>query len=238
MNNKKILIIIPAYNEEKNIAMVVEHIRQHIQVADIAVVNDGSSDKTALVAASLGIYVIDLPFNLGVGSAMQAGYVFAFRRNYDVVVQCDGDGQHPPYEIPKLIETLEVKKADIVVGSRFLYKLSYKSSTVRQVGIKLFAWVISVFLRKELTDTTSGFRALSKRAVSFFAKYYPGDYPEPEALVLAHRAGLKIEEVPVRMRERQGGVSSIRFLGSIYYMVKVFLAIIIDMFEKIEEKYD
>ncbi|MEW6170858.1 MAG: glycosyltransferase family 2 protein [Candidatus Omnitrophota bacterium] len=238
MNNKKILIIIPAYNEEKNIIMVVEHIRQHIEGADIVVVNDGSKDKTALVAASLGIYVIDLPFNLGVGSAMQAGYVFAFRRNYDIAVQCDGDGQHPPYEIPKLIEVLETQKVDIVVGSRFLYKLSYKSSAVRQVGIKLFAWIISIFLRKRLTDTTSGFRALSKRAISFFAKYYPGDYPEPEALVLAHRAGLKIEEIPVRMRERQGGVSSIRFLGSIYYMVKVFLAIIVDMFEKIEEKYD
>ena len=230
--NKRILAILPAFNEEVSIGMVIDHINKHAPNADVLVVNDGSTDSTSKVAQNKGAFVIDLPFNLGIGAAMQTGYKFAYRQGYDIAIQCDADGQHPPYLINYLISQLAKVNADIIVGSRFLKKYSYKSSIPRQVGIALFSQLLSLITRTKLTDTTCGFRALNKNALRYFSAYYPCDYPEVEALVLAHRAGLKIKEVPIKLYRRKGGVSSIGFLGSFYYTFKVFLAVIIDLFEE------
>jgi glycosyltransferase involved in cell wall biosynthesis len=231
--DKKVLIILPAYNEEESVGMVINHIHKQVPAADILVVNDGSTDSTSKVAQDRGAFIIDLPFNLGIGAAMQTGYKFANRQGYDIAVQCDADGQHPPYLINYLMEHLIENNADIVVGSRFLKKYSYKSSVPRQIGIALFSRLISLITSTRLTDTTCGFRALNKNAIRYFSEYYPCDYPEVEALVLAHRAGLKIKEVPVKIYRRKGGISSIGFLSSFYYTLKVFLSIVIDLFEEV-----
>ncbi len=231
MKNRKIVIIIPAYNEAKSIARIIDDIKEHIPCADIVVVNDGSLDATSQVAKSRGVFVLDLPFNLGIGAAMQAGYKFARLGNYDVAVQCDGDGQHPPYQIKNLISALDERKVNIVVGSRFIGTFGYRSSVSRQIGIILFSKLLSIITKTRLTDTTSGFRAIDKKAIESFSFYYPSDYPEVEALVLAHKEGLKIAEVPIRIYPRKEGSSSIGLLGSFYYTVKVFLAVLIDLFE-------
>ena len=236
MKNYKIIIIIPAYNEEKSIGRTIDNIKTHIPQADVLVVNDGSLDTTCKVAKRDGVFVIDLPFNLGIGAAMQAGFKFAYRENYDIAVQCDGDGQHPPYQIKNLIAPLLTNKADIVAGSRFLGRFGYRSSISRQIGIILFSRLLSVITKVKLTDTTCGFRALNKTAIMSFSFYYPCDYPEVEALVLAHKEGLRITEVPVRIYPRKQGNSSIGFLGSFYYTVKVFLAVLIDLFEAVPYK--
>lgn len=167
---------------------------------------------------------------------MQAGYKFANRGNYDIAVQCDGDGQHPPYQIKNLIAPLLGNKSDIVVGSRFLGNFGYRSSISRQIGIILFSWLLTIITKTRLTDTTSGFRALNKKAMMSFSSYYPYDYPEVEALVLAHKEGLRITEVAVRIHPRKNGFSSIGFLGSFYYTLKVFLAVLIDLFETVPKK--
>lgn len=227
----KILVILPAYNEEKSIGSVIEDIRKHVPEADVLVINDGSLDSTERVAKSKGALVIDLPFNLGIGAAMQAGYKFANREHYEIAVQCDGDGQHPPYQIKNLIAPLLENKADIVIGSRFLGSFGYRSSISRQIGIILFSWLLSIVTKTRLTDTTCGFRALNKKALQSFSIYYPVDYPEVEALVLAHKEGLRITETPIRIFPRKQGSSSIGFLSSFYYTVKVFLAVLIDLFE-------
>jgi len=236
VQNKNILIIIPAYNEEKSIGRIIDNIKIHIPSADILVVNDGSLDLTSKVAKSKGVFVIDLPYNLGIGAAMQAGYKFAREGDYDIAVQCDGDGQHPPYQIKNLITPLLEKKTDIVVGSRFLGKFGYRSSISRQIGIILFSWLLSIITKTRLTDTTCGFRAINKKAIISFAFYYPTDYPEVEALVLAHKEGLRITEVPIRIYPRKQGISSIGFLSSFYYTVKVLLAVLIDLFETVPHK--
>lgn len=228
---KKTLIILPAYNEEKAIGKVIDDIKRHIPSADILVVNDGSLDSTSKIAKQKGVFVIDLPFNLGIGAAMQVGYKFADREDYDIAVQCDGDGQHPPYQVNNLIVPLINDSSDIIVGSRFLSKYGYKSSIPRQIGIILFSKLLSFITKTKLTDTTCGFRALNKKAIKSFSVYYPTDYPEVEALLLAHKEGLRIKEVPIRIYPRKQGNSSIRFLNSFYYVVKVFLAMLIDLFE-------
>lgn len=233
VRNKNIIIIVPAYNEEKSIGRVIEDIKTHIPSVDILVVNDCSLDSTSRVAKNKGVFVIDFPFNLGIGAAMQAGYKFAQQGNYDIAVQCDGDGQHPAYQIKNLISPLIENKADIVVGSRFLGKFGYRSSFSRQVGIILFSWLLSLITKTRLTDTTCGFRAINKKTITSFSFYYPCDYPEVEALVLAHKEGLRITEVPVRIYPRKQGSSSIGFFDSFYYTVKVFLAILIDLFETV-----
>jgi hypothetical protein len=229
--NKNVLIIVPAYNEENSIGKVIEDIKAHIPAADILVVNDGSLDSTSKIAKGKAVFVIDLPFNLGIGAAMQAGFKFANLGYYDIAVQCDGDGQHPPYQIKNLIAPLLENKADIVVGSRFLGNFGYRSSLSRQIGIILFSWLLSIVTKTKLTDTTCGFRAINKKTIISFSFYYPCDYPEVEALVLAHKEGLKITEIPIRIHPRKEGSSSIGFLGSFYYTVKVFLAVLIDLFE-------
>jgi len=230
---KKVLVIIPAYNEEGSIEKVIEEVRNHLPQVDILVVNDGSTDLTSERAKEKGAVVLELPFNLGIGGAMQAGYKYANEKGYDIAIQVDGDGQHDPKEIPKLLRTLEERQWDMAIGSRFIAdSAEYKASMMRRVGISVFSKVISVILRQKVTDPTSGFRAANRKAIKLFASDYPQDYPEPEALVLINRCGLKMGEVPVSMNPRYSGESSITKIRSVYYMVKVLLAIFVDCFKK------
>jgi len=232
MAQQKILVIIPAYNEEGSVGKVVVEVKKHLPQADALVVNDGSSDLTSEKANEAGAVVLDLPFNLGIGGAMQASYKYALEKDYGIAIQVDGDGQHDPKEIPKLLQTLEDKSVDMVIGSRFIGDSEFKSSMMRRVGISIFSKVISLIVGQKITDPTSGFRAANRKAIQLFAVDYPQDYPEPEVLVLLHKCGLKMAEVPIVMNERYAGKSSITTIRSIYYMVKVLLAIFVDCFKK------
>ncbi len=231
-NKQKRLAIIPAYNEEASVAKVVGEVKQYLPDVDTLVVNDGSTDLTSLKARTAGAIVLDLPFNLGIGGAMQAGYRYAFQNGYEAAIQVDGDGQHDPKEIPKLLQALEEKEVDVVIGSRFIGDSKFQSSRVRRIGISIFSRVISWILGQKITDPTSGFRAANRKAIQLFALDYPQDYPEPEVLVLLHQCGLKMAEVPVGMNERFAGESSITKIRSVYYMVKVLLAIGVDCFKR------
>ena len=211
---------------------VVEETHTHLPQVEVLVVNDGSTDLTSEIAKSKGAVALDLPFNLGIGGAMQAGYQYAKEKGYDIAIQVDADGQHNPKEIPKLLHALEAKKVDMVIGSRFIGDSGYKSSMMRRVGISIFSQVISMIVRQKITDPTSGFRASNRKAIQLFASNYPQDYPEPEVVILLHQCHLKIGEVPVGMSERYSGESSITKIMSIYYMVKVLLAIFVDCFKK------
>jgi glycosyltransferase involved in cell wall biosynthesis len=229
----KTLIIIPAYNEEASLPGVVRDLREHVPSADIIVVNDGSRDSTSRTARGMGVKVLDLPYNLGIGGAVQAGYLYALKNGHDVAVQFDGDGQHCACEIKKLFGRLEEGKADLVVGSRFLAPGDYKAPVLRRLGIGIFSIVLSRILSMKITDSTSGFRAANRRVIEFFARIYPDDYPEVESLVLLHKINMRIEEVPVVMRGRTGGKSSITPIRSVYYMAKVLMAIFIDLMKRV-----
>ncbi len=228
----KILVIVPAYNEEKSLPGVIQDLRNHAGFADVLVIDDGSRDSTARIAKELAAEVVRLPFNLGIGGAMQAGYLYAERNGYDFAVQFDGDGQHIAGEIEKLIDPLKRGAADLVAGSRFLEPCGYRAPLFRRAGIWFFSFLLSRILGRRVTDTTSGFRAVNRKAIEFFSWQYPDDYPEVETLVLLHKAGLKIAETPVMMRERSGGRSSITAIRSVYYMTKVLLAVFIDLLKK------
>jgi glycosyltransferase involved in cell wall biosynthesis len=227
-----LLVIIPAFNEAESISGVIGDLKANLSIADILVVDDGSLDATARIASEHGVHVLKLPFNLGIGGAMQAGYLYAQRRGYDIAVQFDGDGQHLAHEAKKLLQPVVDGSADIAIGSRFLGQGDYKPSFSRKVGIKVFSTILSCILGTRVTDTTSGFRAANRRVIEFYSRAYPDDYPEVEALVLLHKAGMRIAEVPVRMRERTSGQSSITAVRSVYYMVKVLLAVVIDLLKK------
>jgi glycosyltransferase involved in cell wall biosynthesis len=227
------LAIVPAYNEEGSVGRVIDEIRSFDAGFDIVVVDDGSVDRTAAVASSRGVHVVRLPFNLGIGGAVQTGYRFALEHGYDLAVQVDGDGQHDPRELPKILGPVLDGEADLVVGSRFAGESpAFRSSAVRRVGIRIFASVVSAVVRQRVTDTTSGFRAVNRRGIILFAADYPHDYPEVEATVLCVKHKLRLAEVPVTMRERSGGRSSITALRSIYYMTKVLLAIFVALFRR------
>ncbi|MBI3752950.1 MAG: glycosyltransferase family 2 protein [Deltaproteobacteria bacterium] len=230
----KILIIIPAYNEAENIEKVILSVRKELPDAHVIVVNDGSKDATGRIAKELGVTVITLPYNMGIGAAMQTGYRYAALNNYDVAVQVDADGQHPPDQIHYLIDPLIKGRADMVIGSRFLGKGEYHPSLARNIGIKVFSAVVSMITGQKLTDTTSGFRAVNKETMRFFSQNYPEDYPEVEVVVLLHKAGFHIIEAPVKMEVRAGGKSSITPLQAVYYMVKVLLAVFVDMLKRVE----
>ncbi|OPX93192.1 MAG: Undecaprenyl-phosphate mannosyltransferase [Syntrophorhabdus sp. PtaB.Bin006] len=231
-NGRKCLVIIPAFNEEGSIEQVVENVRNHLPQSDIVVINDGSKDRTSEKALSCGAKVLDLPFNLGIGGAMQTGYKYAHMKGYDVAIQVDGDGQHDPKEIEKLVNALEEQNLDMVIGSRFVERSEYRVSKARRIGIVILSRVISMIVGYEVTDPTSGFRAVNRKVIELFSSNYPQDYPEPEAIVFLHRYGLSIGEVPVGMSARSTGESSITWSRSIYYMVKVLLAIFVDCFKK------
>jgi glycosyltransferase involved in cell wall biosynthesis len=224
--------IVPARNEEASVGAVVAEIRAFDPDMEIVVVDDGSGDRTAAVARAAGARVVRLPFNLGIGGAVQTGFRYAFEHRFQLVVRLDGDGQHDPTELPGLLEPVLTGRADIAVGSRFAGADAYRSTFARRVGIRVLARFVSVLVRQRVTDPTSGFQAVNRRGIALFAADYPHDYPEVEAVVMVHKHRLRLEEVPVRMRERAGGRSSIRAGHSIYYMLKVTLALFVGLFRR------
>jgi glycosyltransferase involved in cell wall biosynthesis len=226
-----VLAVVPAFNESEAIGGVIAELHAVRPPVDVVVVDDGSSDGTARSAEDAGARVLRLPINLGIGGAVQTGFRFAARHGYDAVVQVDGDGQHVPSESPSLLEEMSRTGADVVIGSRFLDVRGYTTSAVRRIGTRLFSAVNSLVLGRRITDNTSGFRAFNAAAVRFLSENYPQDYPEPESVILLGRNGFSIREVPVRMREREHGRSSISALRSVYYMIKVLLAIFVDLFK-------
>lgn len=217
------LVIIPAFDEATQIASVVGDVRAHLPGADVLVVDDGSTDATASIARAAGAIVLRLPFNLGVGAAMQTGFLFACSRDYAFSVQVDGDGQHPAEEISRLLAPILRGEADAVVGSRYL-EGTYEASGGRRSGQRFFSWLVSRLTRSSFTDTTSGFRAYRRVAFEYLSQNYSRDYPEVNAIVALCQRGLRIVEVPVAMRSRRGGSSHITWLRAIYYMLKVPLA--------------
>jgi glycosyltransferase involved in cell wall biosynthesis len=221
--------IVPARNEEACVGSVVTEIRAFDPDMEIVVVDDGSGDRTAAVARAAGARVVRLPFNLGIGGAVQTGFRYALEHGFQLAVRLDGDGQHDPQELAALLEPVLAGRADIAVGSRFSGAEAYRSTFARRIGIRLLARLVSLLVRQRVTDTTSGFQAVNRRGIALFAADYPHDYPEVEAVVMVHRHRLRLEEVPVRMRERAGGRSSIRAGHSIYYMLKVSLALFVGL---------
>ncbi|WP_266369192.1 glycosyltransferase family 2 protein [Tellurirhabdus rosea] len=226
LTNPRILVIVPCFNEEAAIAGVVEEInRQRTQLPlDVLVVNDCSTDRSPDVIRRLNCLWLDLPVNLGIGGAMHAGYKYACRNGYDIAVQMDGDGQHPADELPRLLRPILDEKADVVIGSRFLAKGGFRSTWLRRTGIRYFRWLNRSLIGQLIHDSTSGFRAFNRRTIEIVSAYYPDEYPEPESIVQFGLHNLRMVEVPVQMRERQGGTSSITSLKAVYYMFKVTLA--------------
>lgn len=225
------LAVVPAYNEVATVARVIRSIRKHAPQFDVLVVDDGSTDGTGELAAQAGAQVLRHPFNLGIGGAVQSGFVFALERGYDYMVQVDADGQHPAGEIDKLTEAMASDPTlDMVCGSRFLSREhGYPAPVSRRTGIHLFAFLLSRIVGQRVSDPTSGFRLYNRRGIALFAGDYPHDYPEVEAVLMVHFHRLRMCEVPVRMLGRGGGVSSIRSGKSVYYMIKVLLAIFIGL---------
>ena len=198
----------------------------------IVVINDGSTDGTARVASAARVPVVNLPFNVGIGGTVQTGYQYALDHGFEVAIQVDGDGQHDPTEIGRVLEPIFDDRADLVVGTRFVSGGGYRGTRVRRVGIHIFARVVSLMVGQHVSDTTSGFRAVNRKALRLFAAEYPHDYPEVESIVLLSRHGLRMVEVPVRMRVRETGSSSITALRAAYYMIKVLLALFIGLFRR------
>jgi glycosyltransferase involved in cell wall biosynthesis len=225
--------VLPAYNEERNIARVLAELRDVDPGLEVVVISDGSTDRTAEIAAEGGAHVIRLPFNLGIGGAVQTGFRYVWEEGYELAVRLDGDGQHDPGQLPAIVAPVVAGEADIVVGSRFLGTGPYRSSPARRVGIRILARVVSAIARQRLTDTTSGFQALNRRGIALYAADLPRDYPEVEGMVMAIRHHLRVREVPVTMREREHGRSSIGALASVYYMIKVLLAVFVDLFRRV-----
>lgn len=225
------LAIVPAYNEEATVADVVTAIGRHARDFDVLVVDDGSTDATTELALRAGASVARLPFNLGIGGAVQTGYRYAEANGYDYALQFDGDGQHDAAEIGKLVERIRSNpRVEMVYGTRFAAEGGFKSTSLRRFGIKLFASLLSLVTRQKVTDPTSGFRLCDRHAISLFAENYASDYPEVEAILLIHHHELRSAEVPVNMHARAGGRSSITLLRSGYYMIKVLLAVFIGLF--------
>jgi glycosyltransferase involved in cell wall biosynthesis len=224
------LAVVPAYNEGATVAGVVAALRHEVPGIDVLVIDDGSTDATARRAEEAGARVVRLPFNLGIGGAVQAGFTFAYEHGYDYMVQVDGDGQHDPREIHTLFRAMNGPDgADMICGSRFAAETGYIAPISRRTGIHVFAFLLSRLLRQPITDPTSGFRLYNRRAIALFARDYPHDYPEVEAVLMLHHHRLTMREVPVRMYERGGGVSSISSGKSFYYMVKVLLALFVGL---------
>ena len=222
----KILLIIPCYNEQESIVSLYREICDKTPY-DVIVVNDSSTDNSKEILKQRGIPYLDLPLNLGIGGAVQAGYRFAIYNGYDIAVQVDGDGQHDPGQVNLIAAPIENGEADLVIGSRFINKSGFQSSVMRRVGINFFKMLIYCLSGRRITDATSGFRAANRKTMHLFNEYYAMDYPEPESNMLALKNKLRVKEVPVTMRERQSGESSIKSLQPLYYMLKVSLGIII-----------
>lgn len=221
----KVLIIIPAYNEEKTIEKVVDELKGHNFDYDYLIVNDGSTDKTGEICLARGFNAIHLPINLGVGGGMQAGYKYAYENGYDIAMQMDGDGQHDPGFIPALIAPVSDNSADYVIGSRYLEKKGFQSSCLRRQGIKLLNSIIYLFSKLRIKDATSGFRVVNRELIRLFSQNYAQDYPEPEAIIQAAARGYRIMELPVIMRERIAGESFVNQWSALYYIIKVTMSI-------------
>ena len=224
----RLVAVVPAYNEAGAIGRVVDEIREAAPNVDVVVVDDGSTDDTAGVAAARGAIVLRLPFNVGIGGAVQTGFRYALDEGYELAVRLDGDGQHDAREIPKLLAPVERGEANLVIGSRFVEEGgSYRPPFARRIGIRVFARLVSLLGGQRVTDTTSGFVALDRLGIALFAAEYPHDYPEVEATLVALRSGLRLAQVQVDMRLRETGASSITFVRSLYYIVKVMLALLV-----------
>lgn len=223
----RILLIIPAYNEAQSIDYVIQNIIRNYPQYDYVIVNDGSTDNTYDICKQRGYNVLNLSVNLGIGGAVQAGYLYAKRNHYDIAVQIDGDGQHDVAYVKDVIGPILQGGADVVVGSRFVKKEGFQTTSSRRMGISLLSLFIKICTGKKIYDVTSGFRAANSKFIDVYGMDYPRDYPEPEALVIAMVYGGTVCEVPVVMKERQGGTSSINLKRSIYYMIKVSLAIFV-----------
>ena len=234
--NHKILVILPCFNEADSIGNLIDELNAFKKETafqfDIVVINDCSTDTTSQVAKKANVPVIDLPINLGIGGAMQTGFKYAKQNNYDLAVQMDGDGQHPPSELQKLIDAYHLTKSNVIIGSRFLDNEGFQSSFLRRVGINYFHWLYRLFTGNSVYDITSGFRMLDRAAITLVSSDYPDEYPEPETLILFSKAKFSIMEVPVIMRKRQGGKSSISNFSQLYYMLKVTLAMIFSKIRK------
>jgi glycosyltransferase involved in cell wall biosynthesis len=226
------IAIVPARNEEVSLGAVLAEICVAEPDLGIVVINDGSTDSTARVAEAAGVPVVNLPFNVGIGGTVQTGYQYAIEHGYDIAIQVDGDGQHDPREIGRVLEPILDGRADLVVGTRFVSGGGYRGTRLRRVGIRIFASVVSLMVGQRVSDTTSGFRAVNRKALRLFAAQYPHDYPEVESIVLLSRHGLRMLEVPVQMRVRESGASSITALSAAYYMIKVLLALFIGLFRR------
>ena len=223
----KVLVIIPAYNEEKSIERVVENLINNYPQYDYLIVNDGSTDRTEEICREKNYNFVTLPVNLGIGGGVQTGYMYAVKNDYDIAIQTDGDGQHNPEYIEKLIEPIVKGEADMTIGSRFIEKEGFQTSFMRRMGINIIKGVIKMCCGVTIKDNTSGFRASSKELTKYFSENYAQDYPEPEAIVTSVLNGYTVKEVPVVMNEREEGVSSINAAKSVYYMIKVSLALMI-----------
>jgi glycosyltransferase involved in cell wall biosynthesis len=233
---KNVLIVIPCYNEEVSLPLVLQEL-QSIQLPvkyklQILIINDCSQDKTSDVVRSFNAKILNLPINLGIGGAMQTGFKYAIQNGFDIAIQLDGDGQHPPSELIKLLNEYEIVSADVVIGSRFLKNEGYQSLLLRRIGIKYFYLLNKFFTGNSIYDSTSGFRLLNKKALAIAAVNYPDDYPEPDSLIIFSKAGLIIKEVSVAMRPRLGGISSIHHGASFYYCIKVTISMLFSFIRK------
>jgi glycosyltransferase involved in cell wall biosynthesis len=235
LKQAKVLVIVPAFNEQANLPLLVSKLRRVEPKLDILIINDRSLDETALICNELDVNTIHLPCNLGIGGAVQTGYKYAQLHGYEYAVQVDGDGQHDPAYIGAILQPLMDNEADLVIGSRYITKEGFQSSSIRRIGIQYFSMLIELLIRQKITDPTSGFRASNAKVIDLFARFYPADYPEPESIVFIRRNKLIIQEVPVIMHQRLGGMTSIKSFRTIYYMIKVSLAIFIDRLRRASE---
>lgn len=235
---EKTIFLIPVYNEEENVASLLEELRSFFPKADVCFINDASRDRTINVLRECDCYYLNLPCNLGVGGAMQAGFMFAYDNGYDYAIRIDGDGQHPPAECSRLIERMGQGDMDMVVGSRFMGMQSYRSTWYRQAGIFGLMAMLSLACRKRITDPTSGFQMVNRAAMCYFANEYPVDYPEPESLALLRRQGYRFCEVGAVFRARQKGRSSIKHWGTVYYMFKVSVALFVDRCRGVNPRFE
>jgi glycosyltransferase involved in cell wall biosynthesis len=228
LKRSNILVIIPCYNEEPNIRRVIERLQSACPTVDYLVINDCSTDRSAEILQQNGYSYVCLPVNLGIGGGVQTGYRYARDNGYEIAVQMDGDGQHDPAYLERVIAPVQAGKLDMCIGSRFLEKEGFQSSPLRRFGINFLSGMIYLLSGTRVRDVTSGFRATGPAMTAFFAEHYAADYPEPEAILAATLRGFAVGEVPVVMEERMGGISSIRSFKSVYFMIKVSLSLLVD----------
>ena len=231
------ILLIPAYNEEESLGPLLGEVRQLFPSLQVLVINDASTDRTAAVLRQEGVPSLNLPCNLGIGGAMQVGFAYAYEQGWRYAIRCDGDGQHPPAEIPKLVAAMQTGEADLVIGSRFLADHSYTSTAVRSAGIHALARFLSWICHAPVTDPTSGFQMVNRVLLGFFAQHYPADYPEPESLSLLRRQGYSFKEVGTTFRPRMSGRSSIHWNHTGYYALKVAVALVVDRARPVDERY-